>query len=150
MAQSRADTHTPLMLRKGLGALALVAVGSLLSGCGGGEGSVLRSGRTVVLVGEEVHGPTVGVGFGGTVVMVGNCLGAGSEGAVATIIWPHGTRITSDAPVTIEVPGLGQIMIGDPIDGGASNVTVDRLPKGIDAIPPGCPTEHVVAFDPER
>jgi hypothetical protein len=137
------------MHRRALAALSMMVVGSLLSGCGGGDGGVLHSGDSVVLVGADVLGPTVGVGFGGSVAMVGDCLGVEGDGAVATVIWPHGTKIASDDPLTIDVPGLGRVSVGDQVAGG-DDVNVDRLPKGNDAIPSGCPTEQVVAFYPNH
>ncbi len=103
-----------------------------------------------MLVGAEVHGASVGVGFGGSVAMVGDCLGVEGDGATATVIWPHGTTVTADEPLTIDVPGVGRVKAGDPIDGGGGDVDIDRLPKGIDAIPSGCPTELVVAFLPDH
>ncbi len=67
----------------------------------------------------------------------------------ATVIWPHGTKITSDDPLTIEVPGLGGLQVDDQVDGGGVEYG-DHLPKGIDAVPEGCPTEQVFEFYPNR
>jgi hypothetical protein len=119
----------------------------VLTGCGGGgDGSILHSGDSMVLVGAEadMDGPIAGVGFGGRVAMVGHCLGIES----ATIIWPYGTTIVSDDPLTIQVPGLGPVQPGDSVDGGGVGYST-RLPKGIDAIPSGCPTEDVFEFAPD-
>lgn len=138
------------MHRRALAALAVTVVGATLSGCGGGDASVLHSNGSVVLVGADVDGPGVGVGFGGSVAMVGDCLGVEGDGAVATVIWPHGTKIVSPDPLTIDVPGLGRVSVGDQVAGGGGDVSVDRLPKGIDAIPSSCPTEQVVAFYPDH
>jgi hypothetical protein len=133
-----------------LAMLTLVGVGTSLSGCGGGgDGSVLRSGNSVVLVGPELHGPTVGVGFGGRVVMVGHCLGISG----VLTIWPHGTTVTSNDPLTIDVPGVGPLTVGDSVMGGASGSgpgPTSYLPKGIDAVPSGCPTDRVVSFLPDH
>jgi hypothetical protein len=133
------------MLRRALAALAVAFLGSLLSGCGGGDGSVLHSGDALVLVGAEgdMDGPNAGVGFGGSVAMVGHCLGI--EGA--TVIWPYGTTIVSGDPLTIDVPGWGRVKPGVGVSGGAV-AYADSLPKGIDAMPSGCPTTQVLAFDP--
>ena len=126
----------------------LIIAGSALSACGdggggGGDGSVLHSGDAIVLVdADRGDGPTVGVGFGGSVAMVGDCLGIDH----ATVVWPHGTTISDRDPLTIEVPGLGRVRVGSSVDGGAGDL--GDLPKGIDAIPSGCPTEHVIAFYP--
>jgi hypothetical protein len=76
--------------------------------------------------------------------MVGDCLGIGDT----TVLWPHGmtTTIFDREPLTIEVPGLGRVRVGSGVDGGAESR--GDLPKGIDAIPSGCPTDHVIAFYP--
>jgi hypothetical protein len=132
------------MRRRTLAFLSIILIASPgLSACGGGgDGSVLHSGDSIVLVDADSDGPTVGVGFAGSVAMVGDCLGIGH----ATVIWPHGTTISDRDPLTIEVPGLGQVRVGSGVDGGADDL--GDLPKGIDAIPPGCPTRQVVAFSP--
>ncbi len=129
-----------------LAVLTMIVAGSLLSGCGGGDGGVLYSGDSIVLVGAEGDGDNMaGVGFAGGVTMVGDCMGI--EGA--TVIWPHGTKIASDNPLSIDVPGLGPLTVGDHVDGGGDEY-VDYLPKGLGAIPSGCPTEQVVAFYPNK
>jgi hypothetical protein len=64
------------------------------------------------------------------------------------VIWPQGTRIASDDPMTIDVPGLGTLTIGDQVAGGGVEYG-NRLPEGIDAIPSGCPTDEMVAFYPD-
>lgn len=133
------------MARRALPAFAVIVAVLMASGCGGDEGEVLRHGDSIVLVGAEGDGDNVaGIGYGGTVAMVGRCLGLND----ATVIWPHGTKVVSDDPLTVDVPGLGRLRIGDEVGGGA-DVYGDHLPEGIDAIPSGCPTEEVVAFYPE-
>jgi hypothetical protein len=133
-----------------LAALTVVVAASVLSGCGGndggGDGRVLHSGSSNVLIGAKGDGDNVaGVGFAGTVSLAGGCLGIGG----ATIIWPYGTQVSSDDPLTIYVPGLGRLTVGDRVDGGGDEYG-DHLPKGIDAVPSDCPTEQVVAFFPNR
>lgn len=124
--------------------LTVIFAGSLLSGCGGGDGGVLHSGGSLVLVDEDHSGDaTVGVGYGGVVAMAGDCVGIDG----ATVVWPHGTTIVSGNPLTIKVPGLGRVTLGDQVSGGGGDYGV-HVPKGIDAIPTGCPTERVVAFYP--
>ena len=109
------------------------------------RGEVIRSGDTSVLIGAEGDGDNMaGVGYGGTVSMVGECLGLDD----ATVIWPHGTTVVADDPLTIDVPGLSEVTVGDTLTGGA-DVYADYLPEGIDAIPEGCPTGRVIAFYPE-
>ncbi len=122
----------------------------VLTSCGGAgdvaPGEVLRGhGGTVLVNAEPDGGAMAGVGYGGRVTLVGECLGIDD----ATVIWPHGTELVSDEPFVVEVPGMGQVTIGDRVAGGADQY-VDHLPDGIDAIPPGCPTVSVFAFYPDR
>jgi hypothetical protein len=124
----------------------LGAIDLLISGCGADDGIVIHSGDAVVLVGAEGDGNNMaGVGFSGKVSMVGPCLGIGDT----TVFWPHGTKVVQENPLSIEVPGLGQVTVGDQLTGGA-DVYVDHVPKGIDAMPSDCPATEVVAFYPER
>lgn len=129
-----------------LTALTMLIAGLLLSGCGRGHGGVLRSGHSIVLVGAESDGDSMaGVGFAGNVGMVGDCLGINR----ATVIWPHGTKIASDDPLTVDVPGLRRKAVGDHVDGGGDPY-VDYLPEGIGSIPRGCRSEQVIAFFPNQ
>ena len=149
----------PLDTLKDLGAPMICAramVGGLfalltMTSCGGdgdrAPGEVLEgdSGKVKVLVNAEPDDrPIAGIGYGGRVELVGDCLGFGGN----TIIWPYGTEIVSDDPLVVDVPGEGQVTIGDQVMGGASHYG-DRLPDGIDAIPSGCPTA-VYAHHPDR
>jgi hypothetical protein len=134
------DTHSMATLRPlavSLVVLALVACGSQ------DDGDVLKGGRSSVLVGPKM-GSYGGTGGGGSVAMAGRCLGF--EGA--TVLWPHGTKIVTDDPLTIEVPGLGRITSGDSVYGGVDTFAPGHLPDGISAIPDGCPTT-LIAFFPD-
>jgi hypothetical protein len=130
------------MSRAALVAL-LLAVGFLTFGCGA-DGEVLEGGDSLVLVGGDPNADMAGVGFGGTVTMVGRCLGVDNW----TVIWPKGTTVVSTSPLSIRVPGQGLIRVGDRLGGGAVNVSDKNLPDGIDAVPQGCPAEEMVEFFP--
>lgn len=97
-----------------------------------------------VLVDATVNEPVVSVAWGGSVTMAGSCLGIDG----ATAIWPHGTKITSHDPLTIDVPGLGQLSVGDVVSSGGEpsdpTDTDPHLPRGIKAVPSGCPTRGLV------
>ena len=146
------------MRTRALLVLTMIFAGSLLSGCGDQGGQVLRSGSTFVLVGAsgEVrklpHSSIMG-----RVSIVGDCLGInGSAVDGATVIWPHGTKITADDPLTIDVPGLGSLRVGDAVVGSGDQFVnhrpgqqyIDHLPKGIDRAPTGCRRNQVIAFYP--
>jgi len=136
----------------------MIVAGTLLSGCGDQDGRVLRSGGSFVLVGAYGETPRLPhATITGTVSIVGDCLGInGSAVDGATVIWPHGTKITAEDPLTIDVPGLGSLRIGDPVDGSGDQfvnhrpgqVYLDYLPKGIDRVPTGCRRNQVIAFYP--
>lgn len=48
---------------------------------------------------------------GGTLEVVGGCLGA--DGNV--IVWPHGTEVVDENPLTIRIPGVGRFALGDEV-----------------------------------
>lgn len=120
-----------------------ICLGALASGCGADAEILGRSGD-LVLVGADSSGSMAGIGLGGTVTVVGECLGVDKR----TVIWPKGTTLESTDPLTIRVPGHGLIKVGDQVVGGAVDVS-DTLPDGIDEIPPGCPDQEVMEFFPE-
>ncbi len=124
--------------------LAVSLAGLVLVACGSHEdGDTLKSGRSSVLVGPK-FGSYGGTGGGGTVTTAGTCLGFDG----ATVLWPYGTMIVTDDPLTIEVPGLGRITSGDSVYGGVDTFVPGHLPDGVGAIPDGCaPT--LIAFFPE-
>lgn len=127
-----------------MSALVGMATSALLSACGGAPASVEGS-RIHVLVGPEHVGAVAGVGFGGQVRMVGSCLGIDAT----TVIWPYGTKVVSESPVIVDVPGLGHLSPGDTVSGGGEQWT-NRLPKGIDALPAGCSGHDVLEFWPDH
>ena len=71
-----------------------------LSGCGG---QVISAGDVTVLVSERGSGGMDALG-GGVLEVVGGCLGA--SGSV--IVWPHGTDVVQDDPLTIDIPDYGR------------------------------------------
>jgi hypothetical protein len=107
---------------------------------------MLTGGNAKVLVGAKLgSGGTLGVGFGGTVTKVGECLGIDSW----TVVWPYGTTITSEDPLTIDVPGEGRISVGDTVDGGG-DVSTNGDSANFGAIPSGCPGDRVVEYYPNH
>jgi hypothetical protein len=122
---------------------------SALTACGDDEddeGKVLPSGARYVLVGQNLDDENIaGFGYGGTVQIVGGCLGISGR----TVFWPHGTTINSDNPLEIDAPGLGRVAEGDELgEVGAYDLSADHLPDGIDEIPSDCPSDDLVALVP--
>lgn len=115
----------------------------LLCSCGGDAGA-LRSGDTYVIIGSDDGTNRAGVGVSGTVAVSGKCLGIDS----AVTIWPPETRIVSDEPLVIEVPGLGRIKVGDRIKGGGYASKPSKPPSGIQ-VPSSCQNRSLFSFFPD-
>ncbi len=127
-----------------MSSLALASCGDGTAGTKGGE--VLRSGAAYVLTGAAGAGDNIaGIGIGGTVRMVGDCLGIGD----AVVIWPYGTKVVADSPLAIEVPDLGRLGVGDVVEGGGEDLGADQLPEGFD-VPSRCRSENFFAFYPNH
>lgn len=116
----------------------------LLSACAGGGGQVIAASDVTVLVSERTDGGMDALG-GGSLEVVGGCLGA--SGSV--IVWPHGTRVAQDDPLTIEVAGYGTFSLGDEVRVGGGYVlehssgnveSLDYLVGGV-TVPAEC-AEH--------
>jgi hypothetical protein len=104
--------------------LAASATFILLAGCGG---QVISAGGVTVLVSEFPSG--MDADGGGRLEVLGGCLGA--SGSV--IVWPYGTRVVDDDPLTIEVPDNGTFGLGDEVQLGGGWV----LEHSSDNVEPG-------------
>jgi len=104
-----------------------IAFGGLvpLSACGG---QVISAGDVTVLVSERAEAGMDALG-GGTLEVVGGCLGA--SGSV--IVWPHGTEVVQDDPLTIDIPDYGTVALGDEVQVGGGYV----LEHSSDQVEPG-------------
>ena len=80
---------------------------SVLTACGG---EVISGGEVTVLVSEPADGGMDALG-GGRLEVVGGCLGA--SGVV--MIWPHGTKVVTEEPLTIDIPSHGTFALGDDV-----------------------------------
>ncbi len=101
-----------------------VVVACLLSGCaergadvretpGDNEDSTQTSpsaGEVTVLVSEPAVAGMEALG-GGRLEVLSGCLGA--SGSV--IVWPHGTEVVKDEPLTIDIPNYGTFALGDKV-----------------------------------
>jgi hypothetical protein len=50
--------------------------------------------------------------------VVGSCVGAGG----AVVVWPFGTRVVEDDPLTIEIPDNGTFALGQEVSVGGGFV----------------------------
>lgn len=89
-------------------ALAALASLVLLAGCGG---RVLTAGEVTVLVAARADAGMDALASG-RVAVVGGCLGL--EDFV--VVWPHGTDVVEEDPMRVEVPGVGDVGLGDRVE----------------------------------
>ncbi|WP_121251193.1 hypothetical protein [Nocardioides ferulae] len=94
--------------------LALTALG--LTGC---SAEVVESGEVAVLVGER-SGDGMDALLSGRLAVVEGCLGVTTtEDETGTVVvWPHGTDVVDDDPLTIAVPGEDDYALGEEIQVG--------------------------------
>ncbi len=118
--------HMPtLAFRSAWKLLSVVAVAATLSGCGG---QVISAGDVTVLVSERTGSGMDALG-GGRLEVVGGCLGA--SGSI--IVWPPGTEVVDEEPLTIEIPDKGTYALGDEVQVGGGYV----LEHSSGAVEPG-------------
>ncbi|XVX18617.1 hypothetical protein ACQP1U_09595 [Actinomycetota bacterium] len=99
----------------------LVAVAAVLGLGGCGAGKTLDAGDATVLVGQR-SGTGMDALLAGRLEVVGGCVGIGD----AVVIWPHGTDVVDENPLSIEVPGAGTVAIGEDIEIGGGFVLEHR------------------------
>lgn len=128
-------------MRRAHALAACLLLGSLTS-C---TGTVVESYGGTVLIGTDDGTNMAGVGLGGDVAFVGDCLGLDQT----LIIWPPGTEVIAQEPLTINVPGLGAVKVGDHIEGGGQEYDVSDPPDGL-KIPAGCSSDLLYSFFPDR
>jgi hypothetical protein len=126
-------------------AVRLITLGALLSlsACGG---QVISAGGVTVLVSERADAGMDALG-GGTLEVVGGCLGA--SGSV--VVWPHGTEVVQDGPLTIDIPDYGTFALGDEVEVGggyvlehsSDNVEPGDYPVGGVTVPAECAKHDV-------
>lgn len=105
-------------------AAALVPI-ALLTGCGG---HVTMAGDVTVLVAAPAMDGMDALG-GGRLEVVGGCLGA--SGSV--VVWPHGTEVVNEEPLTISIPDVGTYRLGDDVRVAGGYV----LERTSSDVPPG-------------
>ncbi|MCF6745292.1 hypothetical protein E9529_13615 [Blastococcus sp. KM273128] len=107
---------------------------------------MIAAGGVTVLVSERTGSGMDALG-GGRLEVVGGCLGAGGS----VVVWPHGTEVVDEEPMTIDVPGHGIYGLGDEVEVGGGFVlehsSQDVRPGPFDiagvTVPAGC-AEHDV------
>ena len=109
-----------------LSSVALVVVVASLSACGSAQ--AIDGGDATVLVAERTRKGMDAL-LEGTLAVVDGCLGItdGTTYADTVVVWPHGSEVTSDDPATIDLPGVGEVAVGDGVSVGGG---VDRSNTG--------------------
>ncbi|WP_203994455.1 hypothetical protein [Micromonospora lutea] len=82
-----------------------------------------------------MHG-RVAVGDGGCLIL------QGQGGAAAVVAWPPGTTLLPNGRVGVRVPDVGEIVVGDRVDGSGgffeAPLTEDDPPGHLPSMPAGC------------
>lgn len=106
-----------------------------------GRGRTIEVGDATVMVSERLRGG-MDAGLGGELTVIDGCLGV----AGTVVVWPHGTDVVDDDPLTIELPSHRTSTVGGTIElGGGYGVehsTHDVEPGPLDVagvtIPSAC------------
>ena len=124
----------------------LAAMCSVVGGCGDSRGEVVHAEGLAILVGEN-SGDAADALLSGTLADVSGCLGVDDT----VVVWPHGTRVVQERPLTVAVPGLGRVGLGDEVKLGGG-VALDQYPvprtvgdfdiAGV-TVPAACTTHNV-------
>lgn len=112
-----------------------------------GGADVVETPEATVLVSERT-GSGMEAAIPGELEVVGGCLGLNGQ----VIVWPHGTDVVSSAPLTVDVPGHGELGLGDEVTLGGGflheppqDQPRDDLVVGGAAVPESC-AHHPVAL----
>ncbi|GIJ35877.1 hypothetical protein Vse01_50250 [Micromonospora sediminimaris] len=72
----------------------------------------------------------------------GGCLTLRDEAGAAVVVWPPGTTLLPNGRVGVRVPDVGEIVVGDRVDGGGgffeAPLTEAGLPEHLPPIPAAC------------
>lgn len=91
-----------------------------LTACGSAQ--VIDAGDATVLVSERTDDGMDAL-LEGTLVVVDGCLGIkDADYRDTVVVWPHGTKVTNDDPSTIDLPGVGEVALGDEVSVGGGVV----------------------------
>lgn len=126
------------MRRRWLSASLAIVLAAVLAGCGDGGQAEVSRGRYTIYVHDDSLLPRGGDDalISGTLVTRGGCVLVGQENGTAyPVVWPSGTSIVDDDPLTLELGSGDQVTIGasvsggggvsDPVEGSAGMVKVD-------------------------
>jgi hypothetical protein len=138
--------------RRGLLGASLAVVVLVLVGCGTGDQTAISRGSSTIYV----HGGSLLPRGGddalieGTVVARGGCVLLGIGDATYPVVWPSGTSITDDDPLTLRLRSGDEVGVGGTVRGGGGSHDVDSSMVTVD-IAEKCrsATGEVVIFNPD-
>ncbi len=113
---------------------------------------IIDAGGVQVLVAGYQSGGSDAAG-GGTLEVVGDCLGARGD----VYVFPQGTEVVDEDPLTIDIPGFGEVSLGEEFEvGGGWEVehsSDDAEPGPIEVggvtIPDGCARYDIFLSAPQ-
>ena len=102
----------------------------MLTGCGGAD--VVDAGDVTVLRGER-SSEGMSALLPGRLAVINGCLGLESQDvdAAHVVVWPHGTEVVDEDPLTISIPDDGEYAVGDELQLGGGESPLAE-PGGID------------------
>lgn len=134
-----------------IGAAVVVALVVLFAvrGC---SGKVVDAGGVKVLVAGHQSGGMDALG-GGRLAVVGDCLGARGD----VYVFPQGTEVTDEDPLTIDIPGVGEVALGEEfniaggwvVEGPADLPETGPLELGGVTVPTECTKYDIFLSAPE-
>lgn len=136
-----------------IGGVVLVAL-VVLFGVRSCQGTVTEVDGVQVLVAGRQNSGMDALG-GGTLEVVGDCLGASGE----VYVFPDGTDVVDEDPLTIDIPGVGEVALGEEFEIGGGWVlehSDDRSPSGGSfdvagvTVPATCAEHDVFLSSPEQ
>lgn len=118
------------------GSLVVVLAAVVLTGCGGGQSEVTQGRFTIYVHGDSLlpRGGDDALVTGELIVRDG-CVLLGDDVARASpVVWPSGTSIADDDPLTLRLPSGDRLSIGETVrgGGGSHDAASDRVEADID------------------
>jgi len=138
--------------RRGLLGASLALVAVVLLGCGTGDQTAISRGSSTIYV----HGGSLLPRGGddalieGTVVARDGCVLLGIGDPTYPVVWPSGTSIATDDPLTLRLRSGDEVGIGATVRGGGGSHDVDSSMVTVD-IAEKCrsATGEVMIFNPD-
>lgn len=99
--------------------------------------SVQRAGGSVALISAEVDGVMEALLTGVIVRSEHGCLSLTDGSLTVPALWPHGSVLSEDG-LSVVVPDLGTVTVGDEVWAGGGNITLDSSHPILRTLPEEC------------